>query len=225
MIPADYTMEPLAKRIKREPEELGAGQDAEQDAAFDAAFAAGQRSAIAWSQIATSAAGAASATAVGAAATAALPKWNTVRKMRTMMTDRWRFFKLCAIVLPERTSAYMPLMVREFVEEEGRLPTSSDVCDGVPIGRWCQGVRKLYRNTTLAKVLRAEISKIPGWTWDYDAEAVEEVKDFLHLHKRMPLQGETLNGWPIGYWCRRQSPKTAVGRKLNAVPGWQWHRE
>jgi hypothetical protein len=210
--------EPPAKRVKQEPEEL------EQDAAFDAAFAASQLSAVAWTQITTSARSAANAVTADAGAIAALPKWQTARRMRTIRTERWRFFKLCITLLPEKTSAYMPLMVREFVEEEGRLPTSSDVCDSVPIGRWCQKIRKLYRDRTLAEQLEKEMSAIPRWTWDYNAEAIEEVKDFLHLHNRMPLQGEMINGWPIGYWCWRQSPKTAVGQRLAAIPGWEWCR-
>ena len=98
-------------------------------------------------------------------------------------------------------------MVREFIATEKRLPTSSDICDDICIGKWCQIVRHLYRRGTLSSEITSKMNQIRGWYWGSNEEAREELSDFIMVFKRMPQPNDCFNGWAIGHWWEQQMYK------------------
>ena len=134
-------------------------------------------------------------------------RFFSVRGLRSYGSEQWRIYKLWNLLIPEKPSYFMPNMVREFIATEKRLPTSSDICDDICIGKWCQIVRHLYRRGTLSSEITSKMNQIRGWYWGSNEEAREELSDFIMVFKRMPQPNDRFNGWAIGLWWEQQMYK------------------
>ena len=134
-------------------------------------------------------------------------KFFSVRGLKSYGSEQWQIYKLYNLLFPEKTSYFMPDMVREFIATEKRLPTSSDICDDICIGKWCQVVRHLYRRDTLSFGILSRMNQIPEWYWGAEREAQEEFYDYLMVSKRIPYPTEHFNGWAVGAWWKQQMDK------------------
>jgi hypothetical protein len=126
--------------------------------------------------------------------------------------------------------------LRQYVEREGDprvLKHHRE--DGLPLGRWVEIQRRLWRRGKLSPDRQARLEALPAWTWDPVNEAWERgfqtLRRFVRRsgHTRVP-RDHVEDGLGLGAWVNmqrmaRRRAKLDPDRqaRLEALPGWEWN--
>ncbi|MFA6165804.1 MAG: helicase associated domain-containing protein [Gemmatimonadaceae bacterium] len=159
----------------------------------------------------------------------AVPGWswgNPPRRLPLRATDWENNFRL----------------LREFVDEHGRIPSQRTEYRRVQIGYWVdrQRVAMKARLTAMTAERRAALESVPGWTWGdlrADNELVwwdkfERLRRYTEAKGRLPLVTAVVDGVNLGSWIRLQRRANkglnrcvmTLERRaaLNSLPKWRW---
>jgi len=132
-------------------------------------------------------------------------------------------------------------LLRQYVDEFGRMPSQLAKYQGVKLGTWVSeqrtGKKGKGRGAIMTPEREAELEAIPGWVWKVDLDAMWHAKlDLLRQYVdefgRMPSQKGEYQGVKLGSWISEQrlakkgkskvvmSPERVAA--LEAIPGWVW---
>eukprot|EP00775_Hariotina_reticulata_P004740 gene4740-4990_t len=103
-------------------------------------------------------------------------------------------------------------ILQEYVQQHGHLPKQTERLthlNNFQLGTWCTERRGEYSRGELeVEVAQALQQQVPCWSWNLvDSafeSAVEVLRRFVALHKRMPTQREVFDGVRIGSWCNKR---------------------
>ena len=140
----------------------------------------------------------------------------------------------------EATWAANLALLKQFVEEMGKLPAKKDVYRGVELGKWCGTQRASYNGTghaPLSAERQAALEEVPGWVWRQPSvweERLALLQQFVAEHGRQPAKREEYKGVKLGVWCMNQRIGKKNGaaastqqrqQQLEQVPGWYWEKQ
>ena len=123
-----------------------------------------------------------------------------------------------------------------YVEQNGhaRVPHGYEI-DGYPLGAWVKQQRTDRTKGRLDEDRERRLKDLPGWTWDAQAAKWEEGFSRLLVyveqngHARVPVAYNTVDGYRLGWWVRKQRVNHTNGileedreRRLTDLPGWTW---
>lgn len=126
-------------------------------------------------------------------------------------------------------------LVQRYCEREGKAnPPSRHVEDGRLLGGWVTLQRRNAREGLLSATRRAELEKLPGWSWDTLSDGWQRTYDVLadyaaeHGHAA-PVHTVEHGGYRLGAWVSQQRSGYHRGmlsahaiEALESLPGWTW---
>jgi hypothetical protein len=108
---------------------------------------------------------------------------------------------------------------------------------GSDLAQWVMTNRIRYRDRTMPSDQVALLNKIPGWSWDPQAESeqvwLEALKQYarVHGHMRVPGSYVTQDGLRLGSWVTQKRIRYKNGtlkkewvERLSAMDGWVWNK-
>lgn len=131
-------------------------------------------------------------------------------------------------------------LLRDFIEERGRIPIGTESFLGVRIGRWVRMQLQDYADGRMLQARVEALESIRGWSWTRYAEQLEvrwqsnleTLRGFVEAHERLPTRCEEYGGVRIGKWVHAQrAAQKGVGRgrmtpertaALSTIRGWYW---
>jgi len=125
-------------------------------------------------------------------------------------------------------------LLKQYVEEEEKLPLASTVFHNVSIGNWCSYQKYNYKKNILDKNLISMLESINGWVWDQSC--IEEkkwtknfnlLKQYIEIKNKLPVSHTKFKDVSIGNWCERQvKNKEKLSNEkismLESIDIWEW---
>jgi ribosomal protein S18 len=125
-------------------------------------------------------------------------------------------------------------LLKDFIEEQGRMASYKDEFRGMQLGKWIDRQRQAHKNGKLSEERVSRLNCIENWSWGRtNMPNWNEMLDILHTfvqeHNRIPKYSERYQMHNLGNWVHRQ--RQAYGKntltqerikKLISIPGWTW---
>ena len=134
-------------------------------------------------------------------------------------------------------------LLRQFVEEHGRLPRWNAEYLGVKLGNWVNAQRQAKKGNgawSMTPEREAALEAIPGWSWAPFDAAWQTNYDLLRQYFEefwcLPSRNVEYQGVKLGNWvtAQRMAKKGTKGSAtmtpereaaLEAIPGWIWEAD
>ena len=126
-------------------------------------------------------------------------------------------------------------LLRQYVADQGCVPTRGTVYDGCLLGSWCGNQRAAYARGSLAAERVAALSSVPGWQWaepDSWPDWLALLQRYVAEYGAAPAMRVQYEGEKLGSWCGEQRQKRKRGQltdqqiqQLDSVSGWWWEAE
>lgn len=109
-------------------------------------------------------------------------------------------------------------LVKEFKEEFGKMPSSTEIYKGVKLGMWCD-IQRHYYNNDIDSISKERIDLLNsiGFVWSIQDDRYnnnfELLKEFKEEFNRLPRQYEKYKNVDIGFWIYNNMSRCDDERK------------
>lgn len=107
-------------------------------------------------------------------------------------------------------------LLRDFQQQQQRIPKVEELQDGYPVGRCCSRCKQQQKEGKLSQFLLAELPKVQGWGWgkpkaSFDAQ-LQQVQQFAQQHRRFPVKRDGTLGKQLAGFLANMRSKKRKGR-------------